>query len=209
MLLAGDEIGRTQRGNNNAYCLDNEISWFDWEHLRPEDEGLARFVRYLIHLRRRHRVFSRPRFLRGEVLSEAGVKDITWVMPSGSEATAEDWSNPGVQSFGYVLSGAAGEFFTPGGQRDIDESFFVMMSAHHEALDFRFPLLAAPMSWEPLVDTSEPSGRVTHTRLYSPGQVYRLQGQSFALFINRAPRPAGNFTAGRSSAPGPHNAPAP
>ena len=209
MLLAGDEIGRTQHGNNNAYCQDNEISWFDWEHLRPEDEGLARFVRYLIHLRRRHRVFSRPRFLRGEVLSEAGVKDITWVMPSGSEATAEDWSNPGVQSFGYVLSGAAGEFFTPGGQRDIDESFFVMMSAHHEALDFCFPVLAAPMSWEPLVDTSEPSGRVTHTRLYSPGQVYRLQGQSFALFINRAPRPAGNFTAGRSSAPGTHNAPAP
>jgi len=209
MLLAGDEIGRTQRGNNNAYCQDNEISWLDWEHLRPEDEGLARFVRYLIHLRRRHRVFSRPRFLRGEVLSEAGVKDITWVMPSGTEATAEDWSNPTAQSFGYVLSGAAGEFFTPGGQRDIDESFFVMMSAHHEALDFRFPVLAAPMSWEPLVDTSETSGRVTHTRLYSPGQVYRLHGQSFALFINRAPRPAGNFTAGHSAVPGAHDAPAP
>jgi glycogen operon protein len=209
MLLAGDEIGRTQRGNNNAYCLDNEISWFDWEHLKPEDAFLAEFVRYLVHLRRRHRVFSRPRFLRGEVLSEAGVKDITWVMPSGIEATAEDWSNPAAQSFGYVLSGAAGEFFTPGGQRDIDESFFVMMSAHHEALDFRFPLLAAPMSWEPLVDTSEPSGRVPHTRLYSPGQVYRLQGQSFALFINRAPRPAGNFAAGHSAAPGTHDAPAP
>src|SRR5205814_6319910 len=77
MPLAGDEIGRTQRGNNNAYCQDNEISWFDWQHIGPADEELAWFVRYLIHLRRRHRVFSRPRFLRGEVLSEAGVKDIT------------------------------------------------------------------------------------------------------------------------------------
>jgi isoamylase len=189
MLLAGDEIGRTQRGNNNAYCQDNEISWFDWGNIRPEDEELARFVRYLVHLRRSHRVFSRPRFLRGEVLSEAGVKDITWVTPAGKEATTEDWRNPVALSLGYVLSGAAGEFFTPGGQRDIDESFFVMMNAYHEDLDFHFPVLAAPMSWEALVDTSEPTGRASEARRFAPGEVYRLQAQSFVLFINRAARP--------------------
>jgi len=189
MLLAGDEMGRTQRGNNNAYCQDNEISWFGWEHIRPEDEHLRRFVRYLIRLRRDHRVFSRPRFFRGEVLSEAGVKDITWVTPSGREATAEDWNNPVALSLGYVLSGAAGEFFTPGGQRDIDESFLVMMNAYYEGLDFHLPDLAAPMSWEPLVDTSEPTGRVEAAKLYAPGEVYRLPAHSFALFINRAPRP--------------------
>src|SRR5262245_24399689 len=188
MLLAGDEIGRTQRGNNNAYCQDNEISWFDWENIRPEDEELQRFVRYLIHLRRRHRVFSRPRFFRGEVLSEAGVKDITWVTPSGEEAAAEDWNNPVALSLGYVLSGAAGEFFTPGGQRDIDQSFFVMMNAYYEDLDFRIPSLAAPMEWEPLIDTSQPTGRVGGGTLYAPGEVYRLHAHSFALFINRAPR---------------------
>jgi glycogen operon protein len=189
MLLAGDEIGRTQRGNNNAYCQDNDISWFDWENIRPEDAELARFVRYLIHLRREHRVFSRPRFLRGEVLSEAGVKDITWVTPSGKEAIAEDWNNPVALSLGYVLSGAAGEFLTPGGQRDIDESFLVMMNAYHEGLDFHIPSLAAPMSWETLVDTSQPSGLVADDKRYAPGEVYRLQAHSFALFINRAPRP--------------------
>jgi glycogen operon protein len=188
MLLAGDEIGRTQRGNNNAYCQDNDISWFDWEHIRPEDEDLRRFVRYLIHLRRRHRVFSRPRFFRGEVLSEAGVKDITWVTPSGNEPTEEDWNNPVALSLGYVLSGAAGEFFTPGGQRDIDESFLVMMNAYYEDLDFHIPSLTAPMSWEPLVDTSQPTGHVAGGTLCAPGEVYRLQAQSFALFINRAPR---------------------
>ncbi len=188
MLLAGDEIGRTQRGNNNAYCQDNEISWFDWENIKPEDQDLRRFVRYLIHLRRRHRVFSRPRFLRGEMLSEAGVKDITWLTPSGGEAAAEDWNNPVALSLGYVLSGAAGEFFTPGGQRDIDESFLVMMNAYYKDLDFHIPSLAAPMSWEPLLDTLQPTGRVTGGTLYAPGEVYRLQAHSFALFINRAPR---------------------
>jgi len=209
MLLAGDEIGRTQRGNNNAYCHDNEISWFDWEHIRPEDQDLRRFVRYLIHLRRRHRVFSRPRFFRGEVLSEAGVKDITWVTPSGKEATSEDWNNPVALSLGYVLSGAAGEFFTPGGQRDIDESFLVMINAYYEDLDFHIPSLAAPMSWEPLVDTSQPTGRVTGSTLYAPGEVYRLQAHSFALFINRAPRqevpPQAVFATGVVSADDPES----
>jgi isoamylase len=189
MLLAGDEIGRTQQGNNNAYCQDNEISWTDWESVRPEDRELGHFVSYLIHLRRSHRVFSRPRFFRGEVLSEAGAKDITWITPSGQEAGAEDWNNPVALSLGYVLSGAAGEFFTPGGQRDIDESFLVMMNAYYGELDFRIPDLAAPMSWQPLVDTSRPTGRVTDIKLYAPGEVYQLQPHSFALFINRAPRP--------------------
>ncbi len=165
MLLAGDEIGRTQQGNNNAYCQDNEISWTDWGNIRPEDDGIGRFVSYLIHLRRRHRVFSRPRFFRGEMLSEAGVKDITWVTPAGKRGDDEDWRNPAALSLGYVLSGAAGEFFTPGGQRDIDESFLVMMNAYYGDLDFRIPELAAPMSWEPLVDTSRTTGRVEDGRL--------------------------------------------
>jgi isoamylase len=189
MLLAGDEIGRTQRGNNNAYCQDNEISWVDWDDVRTEDRDLALFVSYLIHLRRRHRVFSRPRFLRGEVLSEAGVKDITWITPSGAEPTSGDWNNPIAQSLGFVLSGAAGEFFTPGGQRDIDESFLVMINGSSQDLDFSIPPLAAPMSWEPLVDTAQPTGRVVGGRLYAAGEAYCLQARSFALFINRAPRP--------------------
>jgi isoamylase len=189
MLLAGDEIGRSQGGNNNAYCQDNEISWVDWENIRPEDRALARFVSYLIHLRRNHRVFSRPRFFRGEVLSEAGVKDITWITPSGTEATAEDWNNPMALSLGYVLSGAAGEFFSPGGQRDIDESFLVIINAGPEDIEFAIPALAAPMSWEALLDTAQPTGRVADGRCYASGEVYRLQARSFALLINRAPRP--------------------
>jgi glycogen operon protein len=108
MLLAGDEFGNSQEGNNNAYCHDNAISWLDWQRVRREDEALRHFVRALIRLRRQHRVFSRPRFFRGEVVSAEGLKDITWVTPAGLEATGADWDNPVALSLGYVLGGAAG-----------------------------------------------------------------------------------------------------
>jgi len=187
MLLAGDEIGRSQGGNNNAYCQDNEVSWIDWENIGPDDEGLRDFVRLLVNLRRRHRVFSRPRFFRGEAVSEAGLKDITWLTPEGREATVEDWNNPVALSLGYVLGGAAGEFYTPGGQRDIDESFLVMLNAWHQDLDFRIPLLPAEMAWELLVDTTRRNGLADDGRLFSAGEVFPLKARSFALFINRAP----------------------
>jgi glycogen operon protein len=187
MLIAGDEFGHSQGGNNNAYCQDNDISWLEWQDVRPEDEALREFVRYLVHLRRQHRVFSRPRFFRGEVVSEAGLKDITWITPAGVEATGEDWGNQNALSLGYVLGGAAGEFYTRGGQRDIDESFLVMMNGYYGDLDFRFPRLSTPLLWEALVDTAEPSGLAKDGRLWQPGEVYKLRAHSFALFINRAP----------------------
>jgi glycogen operon protein len=186
MILAGDEFGRSQSGNNNAYCQDNAVSWLDWRRVRPEDEALRDFVRYLLRLRREHRVFSRPRFFRGEVLSQDGLKDITWVTPAGLEATAENWSNPVARSLGYVLGGAAGEFYMTGGQRDIDASFLVMMNAFHEALDFVFPELPARMQWEALVDTAEPSGRARDGVLWRAGEAYHLKARSFALFIDRS-----------------------
>jgi isoamylase len=190
MLLAGDEFGHTQRGNNNAYCQDNDTSWLDWENIRPEDEALSRFVRYLVRLRRSHRVFSRPRFFRGEVVSEEGQKDITWVTATGTEAAGDDWHNPIAHSLGYVLSGAAGEFFTPGGQRDIDESFLVMMNAEAQELEFRIPELPVAMAWQALVDTAEPSGIVESEKLWRLGESYLLRPHAFALFINRPATPS-------------------
>jgi glycogen operon protein len=187
MLLAGDEIGRTQQGNNNAYCQDNDTSWTDWEHIRPEDERLLAFTRFLVNLRRRHRVFSRPRFFRGEVVSATGLKDITWLTPEGREATVADWNNPVALLIAYVLGGAAGEFYTPGGQRDIDESFLVMLNAWHQDIEFRIPQLPEKMAWEQLVDTSSETGFGADGRLFSPGEVFPLKARSFALFINRAP----------------------
>ena len=120
------------------------------------------------------------------MLSEAGLKDITWVTPAGIEATGEDWGNPVGQSLGYVLCGAAGEFYTPGGQRDIDESFLVMMNAYHGDLDFHVPRLPTPLVWEAVVDTAEPTGLGEPGRIWKPGEAYPLRAHSFALFINRA-----------------------
>jgi len=190
MMLAGDEFGHTQGGNNNAYCQDSDISWLEWENIRPEDVALREFVRYLVRLRRQHRVFSRPRFFRGEVVSEAGLQGLPVVTPAGVEVTGEYWGNQSALSLGYVLGGAAGEFFTRGGQRDIDESFLVMMNAYYGDLDFRFPRLSTPLIWEALVDTAEPSGIAKDGRLWNPGETYKLRGHSFALFINRAPEDA-------------------
>src|SRR5207237_10362938 len=93
-------------------------------------------------------------------------------------------------SLGYVLGGAAGEFFTRGGQRDIDESFLVMMNAYHGDLDFHFPRLGTPLLWEALVDTAEPTGLAKDGRLWQPGDAYPLRGHSFALFIKRSPADA-------------------
>jgi isoamylase len=185
MLLAGDEIGRTQKGNNNAYCQDNEISWTRWQNIRPEDIRLRDFVRRLIELRRRHRVFSRTKFFHGRILSDDGLKDITWVTPDGREMTTEDWTNGFAQCLGYVLNGAAGEFYTPGGQRDVDESFLVMLNAYWEDIDFTMPELPRKMRWQLLADTAEPSGFVEDGGLHRQGEIFKLKGRSLALFVNR------------------------
>ncbi len=106
---------------------------------------------------------------------------------AGVEATDEDWGNHVALSLGYVLCGAAGEFYTRGGQRDIDESFLVMMNAYYDDLPFHFPHLPTPLVWEALVDTAEPTGLAAGGRLWQPGESYPLRAHSFALFINRAP----------------------
>ncbi len=193
MLLMGDEIGHSQGGNNNAYCQDNPISWVKWEEIGSDDEALGAFVRHLIRLRRRHRVFSRPRFFRGAAVSSVGLKDITWITPDGREATSADWSNPYALCLGFVLSGGAGQFYTAGGQRDIDSSFLIMLNAYHGDIDFHIPHLAETAEWEPLLDTSLPAGITGDGQRFVPGETFALKSRSFALFINRAaekPSPA-------------------
>jgi isoamylase len=152
MIEGGDEIGRTQRGNNNAYCQDNEISWFDWENV---DEPLLQFTRALVELRRKHRIFHRRRWFQGRPLRGSGVKDIAWFTPQGREMTDQDWNTGFAKSLGVFLNGEA--ITTPDlfGERVTDDSFYVIFNAYWEELPFTLPDASFGPAWLEVLDTDQ------------------------------------------------------
>jgi isoamylase len=185
MLLAGDESGHSQQGNNNAYCQDNEISWLDWREAGEEEARFQRFVEFLIRLRRGHHVFSRPHFFRGSEQAD-GLKDITWITPEGREYGPEDWGKPYARCLGYLLNGLAGEYYRgPTGHRDVDTSFLVLLNAHHEDIEFHAPETPQPMRWEALIDTAAETGLAEPGVTIGPDHPFRLAARSLALFSDR------------------------
>ncbi|HEX7087931.1 MAG TPA: glycogen debranching protein GlgX [Vicinamibacterales bacterium] len=136
MLLGGDEIGRTQRGNNNAYCQDNEIAWFDWEHA---DLELLAFTRALVHLHAEHPVFRRRHWFKGRPVRGHGVADIAWFRPDGVEMSDEDWRNGFAKSFAVVLNGDALPELDERGRPIRDSSFLLLFNAHEDPLTFTIP----------------------------------------------------------------------
>src|SRR5690606_38082749 len=132
MLLAGDEISRTQKGNNNAYCQDNEISWVNW---KEADTELLEFTKKLIHLVHEHPVFCRRRWFQGMPIRGVGVEDIAWFLPDGTEMSEEHWNTGYAKSLGIFLNGYG--FHYPGskGERVVDDDFYVIFNAHHEPLE--------------------------------------------------------------------------
>jgi glycogen operon protein len=181
MLVAGDEIGRTQRGNNNAYCQDSELSWVDWS-LDEERRLLLEFVRRMIAVRRSHPVFRRHRFFQGRAIHGAGVKDIVWLRPDGGEMTEHEWEHTFARSLGVYLSGAALEEMDRRGQRLNDDNFLVLLSSHHETIPFTLPALRPGTSWQVLVDTAYEQGLAMDGRYPGTAQ-YPVQGRSLALLM--------------------------
>ena len=155
MLLHGDELGRTQHGNNNAYCQDNEISWVDWERAR-EFEHLTDFVARLSTLRREHAVFRRRRFFHGRQLRGQGVEDIAWLQPSGEPMSDEDWDNGYAKSLAVFLNGHGIPEVDARGERITDDSFLVLFNAHHEPMTFTVPDTSYGEAWTVLLDTAAP-----------------------------------------------------
>jgi isoamylase len=151
MLLGGDEIGRSQNGNNNGYCQDNEISWFDWE---SADKDLLEFTRRLIQLRKEHPVFHRRRWFQGRPIHGAQVTDIGWFTPDGSEMTQEDWNGGFAKALGVFLNGEGIQSPDSRGERVIDESFYVLFNAHHEPLQFTLPKRDWGDEWLVVLDTA-------------------------------------------------------
>jgi isoamylase len=151
MLLGGDELGRSQGGNNNAYCQDNEISWYDWENA---DETLLEFTRWLIGFRRDHPVFHRRRWFEGRAIKGRGHSDIGWFTPEGEEMDDEDWDVGFAKSLGVFLNGQAIASPDPRGEAVLDDSFLVLFNAHFELIEFTVPSLWGER-WRVVLDTAE------------------------------------------------------
>ena len=155
MLLGGDETGRTQGGNNNAYCQDNEISWFDWS-LRDENLALLGFARRVMDLRSTHPVFRRRRWFRGRSILGSGGRDIAWFDITGNEMSQEDWDAGFAKSLVVFLNGDELPDPGPQGERITDDSFMLMFNAHHDALAFKLPPDDWGVAWTVALDTATP-----------------------------------------------------
>ena len=157
MLLHGDEMGRTQRGNNNAYCQDNEISYVDWKDAQ-EQWALLDFTARLSRLRREHPVFRRRRFFHGRPIrgTRDGLSDLVWFTPAGSPMTDEDWEAGFAKSLGVFLNGEAISEPDPRGQRVTDDTFLLLFNAHDEDITFHLPAARYGESWTVELDTSSP-----------------------------------------------------
>jgi glycogen operon protein len=183
MLLAGDEMGRTQHGNNNAYCQDNAISWQNWA-LTPEQRELQDFVRRLIALRQEHPVFSRRNFFHGRDIRGGLAKDIFWMTPDGEEMTDDEWNTAFARCLGVYFAGDALDERDRRGRPLVDDNFLLLVNAYHEAIDFTLPHFHEDMDWYALFDTAHAAGLEPRGYFASTG-TYPLTGRSLALLVER------------------------
>ena len=156
MLLGGDEMGRSQLGNNNAYCQDNEISWFDWD-LSESNTTLLNFTRQLIYFRRQHPVFRRRNWFQGRAIRGSGVSDIGWYNPDGQEMTEEQWQEALTKAIAIFLNGKAIATPDSRGKRIVDDSFLLLFNAHWESIEFVLPMRLENQHWIAVIDTTEPN----------------------------------------------------
>ncbi len=180
MICGGDEISRTQGGNNNAYCQDNEISWYDW-NLDEREQSLLDFTRRLIGYRQQHPILHRRKFFQGRRIHGSDVRDITWFRPDGEEMSEEEWDAGWVRTVGIRLGGEALNEFNADGERIIDDTLLLLLNAHHDPLDFVMVASRTHYRWERVFDTANPDADPEPV-LYKAGTPYPLEGRSLALF---------------------------
>ncbi len=186
MLLMGDEVSRTQGGNNNAYCQDNEISWMNWD-FDERQQALLEFTKRMIKLRMTEPVLQRRRFFQGAHIWDSELKDLAWFRPDGKEMKREDWETPFTRSIGFLLGGDAIPTPDEYGNRIVGDTLLVLMNAHHEPLKFTLPDIEWGRDWQLVEDTAaEPSGKA---RPNTPaGGKLELAGRSLVILR----RPAGS-----------------
>jgi glycogen operon protein len=185
MLLAGDEMGRTQHGNNNAYCHDNALSWLDWE-LAEVGADLVDFTACLLELRQKHPAFRRPKFFQGRPLYGTDNKDIAWFTPEGVEMSHDNWGEGAAKSVAVYLNGDALDMVDARGQAVTDETFLLLLNAADHAQQFTLPATAWADGWTRLVDTA--SGACTTDGEWHPaGSATPVEGRALLLLQRSEP----------------------
>jgi len=180
MLCGGDELGRTQLGNNNAYCHDDELTWHDWKLERTQRHFLE-FVQRLIAFRKKHPVLRRRRFFQGRHLRGSEVKDLSWFRPDGKEMTDEDWNAGYARSLAFRLSGDAIEETDQQGRAITDDTLLVLLNAHHEALSFTLPAHKRGVRWQPLLDTSFDQDTAHPVTMLKGGNAYEVPARAIVV----------------------------
>ncbi|MFT3710058.1 MAG: glycogen debranching protein GlgX [Archangium sp.] len=185
MLLAGDELGRTQRGNNNAYCQDNELSWVNWE-LTPRQQSLLEFTRRLAQLRQSQPVLQRRNFFLGKTLDDSAFRDLVWFHPAGRELGPQDWSDPELRCFGFLLGGDAITSRDPTGQRVVGDSLLVYLNPSGKAVPVTLPAPTWGAKWEALLETASD---VTRPLTCAAGEAVQIPERSILVLrlTNGAP----------------------
>jgi len=177
MLLAGDEFGHTQEGNNNAYCQDSPISWLDW-HLSAEQKELLEFVREVVRLRKMEPVFRRRRFFQGRPIHGSAIKDIYWIKPDGEEMTDADWHVGRALCLGIGLPGDQIQETDIFGEPVVGNSYAILFNAQSETVEFRRSARRAQVSWQCILDTGTPENGA---RIFGPTEVFPLTPRSLAI----------------------------
>jgi isoamylase len=183
MIYAGDEIGHTQQGDNNAYCQDNEISWIDWS-LQPNDRDLLAFAQRMIDLRKRHPVFRRRHFFPGRPIKGGNVKDVLWLSPSGQEMNEEQWRDASTHCLGMFLAGQGLDETDERGRKLGDENFLILLNGYYQDAPFTLPSFHPGMRWVAWMDTSRENG-LRNADAHDAGTLYPLQARSMAVLMER------------------------
>lgn len=188
MILGGDEFGRSQNGNNNAYCQDNEISWLKWDH-DERAKDLIDFARYLTSLRRRYPVLRQARFLTADWSEELGLKDCSWLTPDGEEMATSNWQDPRAKCFGVLLDGRAQ---TSGiRRRGSAVTLLLIPNSYHDLVVFTLPSVKGGRDWVRLLDTNLPDADIDPIPArFRFGHKYGVTGRSLLLFALRQTRRA-------------------
>ena len=187
MLLAGDEIGHTQKGNNNAYCQDNELTWLNWD-LDERQQNFLEFTRKLSRIWREHPVFQRRKFFQGRALRGSDIKDISFLEPSGAEMSDEAWNGGFVKCLGVRLAGDLIGDVDERGEPIVDDTALILLNAHHEAIPFTLPPTREGQVWERVLDTTGKDDTPVSLR---GGEVYEVADRSLALLFTREEPDAG------------------